>query len=320
MKKVITFYYKNTYWGFYLLRPVARFYQFFLHKKYLSPQAFTKQRFKKKFGYPLDLDNPKTLNEKIHFLKLYYTHPLATQIADKYAVRSFIQEKLGKDYLVPLAYTTTNPKNIIPENLPDYPCIIKTNHNSSGGIMIRDKNANHNWAQIQSTLRWNLSENFYWDGRERQYKNIAPRIVVEKLLLDKSGNTPADYKVHCFNGKVRMINVDIGRSTENHYRNWYNASWEREPYKWTSELMNDKETNPSKEDVPKPENLDKIKELSEFLSSGFPLLRVDWYINEGRLYFGELTFHHNGGFRPIVPTIWDNNLGSELKLFNIKNP
>lgn len=312
MKDLLKYYYKNTSWGFYLFKPIACIYHYFLHKKYLSRKAFIKNKFKTNFGYPLDLRNPKTLNEKINWLKVFYSNPLSTKIADKYAVREYIKNKIGEEYLVPLIFSTIHPRDIIPENLPDYPCIIKVNHNSSGGIIIRNKSLNHNWKHIQNTLRWNLSQNYYWDSRELQYKYITPRIIVEKLLLDEEGNTPSDYKVHCFNEKVRMINVDIGRGTPNHFRNWYNQNWEREPYKWTSELGQGKETNPSQEDVLKPKNLEEIIALSEILASDFPLLRVDWYINTGRLYFGELTLYHNSGERPIVPSIWDDNLGKDL--------
>ncbi|WP_047245782.1 ATP-grasp fold amidoligase family protein [Maribacter thermophilus] len=315
MRTILKSFYQNSEIGFNLLKPFARVYQFFLYKKYLPSKAFVRQRFKECFGHPLNLQDPKTLNEKINWLKLNYQHPKATQFADKYAVRDYIAETIGEEYLVPLLYTTTNPKNIVPENLPDIPCIIKTNHDSSGGVIIRDKYAkHHNWKKIQNYLRANMSQNYYWDGREKQYKDIPPRIIVEKLLSGKEGELPADYKVHCFNGKVRMINVDIGRGTNNHHRNWYNRQWEREPYSWSSDLGDGKVTAPSNEDVAKPVLLDEMIDLSERLVGSAPYLRVDWYIFEGKLYFGEITFHHNGGTRPIEPKEWDLKLGNDLFL------
>ncbi|TLP70633.1 ATP-grasp fold amidoligase family protein [Maribacter sp. ACAM166] len=318
MKEKIKFLYQNTELGFILIKPYVNIYQYFLHKKYQSHEVFVKQKFKKVFGSVLDLQNPKTLNEKINWLKLKYSHRLATQFADKYAVRSYVADTIGEKYLIHLFFTTKNPKDITPENLPDEPCIIKTNHDSSGGIIIRDKNGPHNWKQIQSRLRANMSQNFYWNGREQQYKYIVPRIIVEKLLSDSSGMLPADYKVHCFNGKVRTINVDIGRGTDHHNRNWYNRNWERESFSWSSVLGNGKLTKPSESDVKKPLLLDKMCELSEQLVIDCPYLRVDWYIFENRLYFGELTFHHNGGMRPIEPKQWDLKLGKELNLPKLK--
>lgn len=317
MKEKLKSIYRTSKFGFLIIRPFARIYQYFLHKKYLSRETFVKLRFKKSFGYDLKLDNPETLNEKINWLKVYYWNPLSTQMVDKYEVRSYISKIIGDEYLVPLLFTTTNPRDIIFENIPNIPCIIKTNHDSSGGIIIKNKNEINNWEEIQNRLHANMSQNFYWDGRERPYKNIKPRIIVEKLLTDNSGTLPADYKVHCFNGKTRMINVDIGRGSKNHYRNWYSSNWEREPYKWSSVLGDGSLTDPSEEDVAKPELLEKMILLSEKLVVGFPYLRVDWYIFGNRLYFGELTFHHNGGHRPIYPESWDLKLGQDLNIKSI---
>lgn len=316
MKTLIKSLYQKTNLGFYFIQPFTKVYHFWLYKKFLKRETFVKHQFKKSFGSSLNIEDPKTLNEKINWLKLYYKHPLATQLADKFAVRKFIINKIGEEYLVPLLYKTKNYRDITPSNLPDIPFIIKTNHDSSGGIIIHNKNENHNWKEIQNTLRSRMSQNFYWDGRERQYKEIEPILIVEKLLTDIKGTLPADYKVHCFNGKVRMINVDMGRNTKNHYRNWYNRQWIREPYSWSSVLGDGKHTDPSDLDIEKPELLDRMCELSEKLVKGFPYLRADWYIYNNQLYFGELTFHHNGGMRPIQPEIWDEKLGKELSLPN----
>lgn len=314
MKSLIKRFYQNSALGFYLIRPIVELYHFYLFHKYLSDKDFIKKLYKKGHGVELDLENPKTLNEKISWLKLNYDKPLFTKIADKYAVRDYVKEKIGDEYLVPLYMHSTSPKDIIPKNLPEIPFIIKVNHNSSGGIIVKNKNENVNWNRIQNTLRWNMSENYYWHGREKQYKNIKPRIIVEKLLMDTKGNIPFDYKVHCFNGKARMIQVDMGRGTDNHFRNWYSIKWEREPFKWAANKGHGKFTEPSVYDTEKPKSLEKMIELSEVFAKDFVYVRVDWYDVDGKLYFGELTLHHDGGMRPIEPTIWDTKLGEQLQL------
>ncbi len=215
--------------------------------------------------------------------------------------------------MVPLYFTTKKSSEIIPENLPDTPCIIKTNHDSGGGFFVRDKLC-VNWQMVRKNLSQRLKNNYYKYSREWQYKNIEPRIIVEKLLEDKNGNIPFDYKLHCFNGKVRMISVDMGRGTDQHYRNWYNTNWVREKFKWSSPKANGKSTDPSDQDAERPTTLNEMIRLSETLAKSFSYVRVDWYDVDGTLYFGELTFHHDGGFRPILPKIWDKKLGSELKL------
>ncbi|WP_225036344.1 ATP-grasp fold amidoligase family protein [Winogradskyella sp. SM1960] len=264
-------------------------------------------------GYKLDLDNPITLNEKINWLKLYDRKDLHTTVADKFKVRDYIKSKIGEQYLVPLLFQSDNPKELLPENLPDIPFIIKANHDSSGGQIVKNK-ADINWKKIQQQFKKRLKENYFYSSREWQYKNIKPTIIAEKLLTDKNEKIPFDYKIHCFNGKVRMIQVDIDRNSDSHYRNWYNAKWEREPYKWSSSKGNGKYTDPSDYEIDRPDTLDNMIQLSEKLSEDFIYVRVDWYDVDGKLYFGELTFHHDGGTSPILPKEWDENLGKQLLL------
>jgi len=277
-------------------------------------KIFIKRQFKKNFNYKLNLTNPQTLNEKINWLKIYGWTPLHTICADKYAVRTYIKENIGSEYLIPLILETKNIFDINSDNLPDYPVIIKTNHNSGGNVIVNNKNI-INWKNIQKKLKLLLKDNYYYRSKEIQYKYIEPCILVEKLLTENNGNIPCDYKVHCFNGKARMIQVDIGRRTPNHHRNWYNTSWEREPYKWNS-LINGRETEPAPFDIEKPKVLNEMITLSEILAREFILARIDWYIVQNKLYFGEITFHHDGGIRPIEPVEWDNILGSQLIILN----
>ena len=288
---------------------------YYLFLPIIPDKVLVKIKFKHHLGYPINLKKPTTLNEKINWLKLNDRTPLHTQCSDKYLVRDYIESKIGKEYLVPLYFTTKDPKDIVPENLPDSASIIKANHDSSGGIFVHDK-SKINWSEVQQSFNVRLKSNYYLVSREWQYKNIEPRIIVEKLLQDKKGGIPFDYKLHCFNGKVRMISVDMGRGTNQHFRNWYNTNWEREKFKWSSPKENGKSTDPSNEDIDKPESLTEMIRLSEILAKPFKYVRIDWYDVDGKLYFGEITFHHDGGFRPIIPEIWDRKLGDELKLFN----
>ncbi|WP_396634860.1 ATP-grasp fold amidoligase family protein [Maribacter sp. R86514] len=288
-------------WIYYLLLPI------------IPDKQLVKFKFKHHIGYPINLKNPQTLNEKINWLKLNDRTPLHTQCSDKYLVREFIKDKIGEEYLVPLYFSTKNPKDIIAENIPDSPSIIKANHDSSGGIFVYDK-SKINWDEVQQSFEERLKSNYYLVSREWQYKNIEPRIIVEKLLQDKNGGIPFDYKLHCFNGKVRMISVDMGRGSDQHYRNWYNTNWEREEFRWSSPKENGKSTDPSSEDLERPKTLKEMIRLSKLLAKAFKYVRVDWYDVDGKLYFGEITFHHDGGFRPILPEIWDKKLGNELKI------
>ncbi|SEL71923.1 TupA-like ATPgrasp [Maribacter orientalis] len=309
MYKILNKIYHETLFGRVLI--------YFFHStkdRLFSDRAHILFTYKKIFGVYPNLKNPKSLNEKILWLKLNDRTSLHTQCADKFLVRDFIKQKIGEEYLVPLLFHTKNPEDINENNLPENtPLIIKTNHDSGGGFFVYNIKS-INWTSLRENLKKRLSKNYYQQSKEWQYKNIEPRIIVEKLLQDKNGNIPFDYKLHCFNGKVRMISVDMGRGTDQHYRNWYTTSWEREKFKWSSPKENGKNTDPSDEDLEKPMNLDQMINLAEKLASSFIYVRVDLYDVDGKLYFGELTFHHDGGYRPIFPKEWDLKLGKQLNL------
>ncbi|NQU54346.1 MAG: glycosyl transferase [Bacteroidetes bacterium] len=300
----------------------TRFFQFlfriysFLKNTYrnylVSDRKAIEIKFKRAFGYTLDLYHPKTLNEKIQWLKLNDRTSLHTLCADKYKVRDLVEEKIGEEYLVPLIFETKDVVDLTAENMPDFPVIIKTNHDSSGGIIIKDKN-DIDWITVQKHFKRLLSKNYYTRSNEWQYKNIERRIVVEKLLIDKNGGTPFDFKVHCFNEKAITIQVDIDRSGD-HKRNWYSTKWNRELFSWSSLKSSGRRTDPANYDIEKPKCLTKLLELSKILSAGFLYIRADWYIIDNRIYFGEISFHHDGGLHPILPKEWDLKLGQMLKL------
>lgn len=312
MRNILKYLYKKTLIGNYLISKLIdlnRFYHFYI----LPEKKFLSKEFENNFGRKIDFDNPKTLNEKIVWLKLYDRTPLHTICADKYAVRDYVNEKITDEYLVPLYFQTKNPREITPDNLPNTPFIIKTNHDSGGGVIVKDK-SKIDWKEVRKSLKKRMKHNYYYGSKEWQYKNIEPCIIVEKLLLNKKEDIPFDYKIHCFGGKANMIQVDIDRNSDTHYRNWYNTKWEREPYKWTSIKNGGKTTEPSDKEVDKPETLEKMIALSEKLSEDFCYVRVDWYDLDGKLYFGELTFHHDGGNRHILPEEYDEILGQKVVL------
>lgn len=298
--------------GSILMRPLFKIRYFFKYDL-ISDKEFINKRFKKAFGRDINFEDPKTLNEKICYLKLKDRTELHTICSDKFAVRKYIEEKIGKEYLVPLYFETKSLKDLTKSVLPDEPCIIKTNHDSGGGVFVYDRES-ADMDEIKKSLGRRLYTNYYQRSKEWQYKNIEPRIIIEKLLQTAEGKIPKDFKVHCFNGSVRMISVDIDRFGDKHYRNWYTKDWQREPYKWSSPKADGTRTDPSPEDVEKPRTLDQMIRLSEILAKPFPYVRIDWYDVDGALYFGEITFHHNGGTQPILPEKYDLKLGEELNV------
>ena len=254
-------------------------------------------------GQKLDLKLPKTFSQKIQWLKLYYRNPLFTQLADKYSVRRYVAEKIGEEYLVPLFGVYEAVSEIDFDALPEK-FALKGTHGSTWNILCHDKKQ-LNWEEAKEKMdRW-LHTNFYDYSREWVYKNIKPRIVCEKLLEMPSGEAMWDYKIFCFNGLPKYIVVDVGRFSE-HTRNVYDLEWDLQPVFYTYP--------PSSSPLPKPEQLPKMLELASILSQESPFARIDFYIHEARIYFGEITFYPASGFMPWRPREFDETVGQLLKL------
>lgn len=186
----------------------------FLGIRLVSARLYIKRSFRRAFGYELDLNNPMSLNENIQWLKINDRTPLHTLRADKYIVRDYVKNMIGNGYLVPLVGHTKNADEISRENLPRYPIIIKTTHDSGTHFEIRDKNdTSIAWVAMRQSLKKALRRNYYTEKMEWQYKNIEPRIIIKKMLFDRDGKIPLDYKVHVMNQGAMMISVDLGRGT-----------------------------------------------------------------------------------------------------------
>lgn len=298
-------YRKNDFF-FYILNPIKRCKNYLNYIIY-SDKNFIQKAFKKNLGYTLNLDFPQTLNEKIQWLKLNDRRDIHTICADKFLVRNYIKELIGEEYLIPLICVLDNPENINPEHLPNTPFIIKTNHDSGSVTIVRDK-TKINWSSVKNKFKSSFKNNFYYVGREWQYKNIKPKIIVEELLLDSNNNIPNDFKLHCFNGKVFCILVEVDRF-ENHKKNLYSKDWEILQCDWDFQI----DCN-----IKKPNNFEKMIELAELLSKPFDYVRVDFYNIGDKIYFGELTFHPGSGWGFFPPKNFDKSFGNKLNLSNFK--
>lgn len=251
----------------------------------------------------LNLDNPLTFNEKIQWLKLYDSTPLKTLLADKYKVRDYIKNKIGEEHLIPLYGVYDKYEDINFEKLPNK-FVIKCNHGSGYNIIIKDK-TKLNFEDIKKKLDKWMKRKYAIQALELQYRDIEPKILVEKYMDDGTGDL-RDYKVTCFNGRPEFIWMDSDRHTK-HKRNLYDLNWKQLPY-----IMNiHYKTFPSPE---KPKHLKKLLKLASILSRGFASVRVDFYIINEKIYFGEMTFSTESGLAEIVPKSFDKRLSSLIKL------
>lgn len=266
--------------------------------------------YKDSIGRYPDLDNPKTLTEKLQWIKLHDRRDLCTICADKYEVRSYLKEKFGEDYLVPLLYVTDDYRSITSDVIPDEHCILKANHDCGHYIIIRDKKI-LNYPLLREKCRGWLMINFYEKTREWQYKNIPRKIIIEKLLETSKGKIPNDYKLHFFNGKLEFIYVSYDREGVND-RCVYDKDWNRLPFVWIPSDTYRPGMNTT--DVPKPSTFEKMVEMGTEIAKDFKYVRVDYYDVDGKLYFGEITLIHGAGYDKFFPEEYDEYYGSRLKL------
>ncbi len=269
----------------------------------LSDESFSKIQFLYKQKRLPDLLNPKTLNEKLQWLKLNYRDPIIPICADKYAVREHLENLGLQNYLIPLITTIRSNEEIQFDKLPNR-FVAKAAHSSGWNILCKDKTTLDRRRFEQSLYTW-LQTNFYEIGREWIYKDISPKIVVEEFIETAAGESPWDYKFFCFHGEPKFIQVDYSRFS-NHTRNLFDLKWNLLPC--SLEYPNsDNVSDP-------PTNLQEMIQLAGKLSEDFPFVRVDLYDVDEKVYFGELTFCPGKACERFRPTSWDYTLGEYLNL------
>ncbi len=302
MVKLIKSIYKNSDLGRKVFFPIKWCYDYFW-VRIASETSYLKRLYKLTFNLKLNLENPKTIQEKYLWLRLNEKTALKTLCADKYLVRNYIKDRIGEEHLIPLILHTTEVSEIVSENLPDYPFIIKTNHGCGGHVTVKDK-SKIDWNRLQKYLKKSLKSNFYYKSREWQYKNIIPRVIVEELILNDNQRI-RDHKFHCYNGTVNMIEVYIYEK-DGKKSNFYTKEWEK--------LEIHCRTLGNADFVKKPQNLKTMISLAEELSTDFRFVRVDMYNNNGNIYIGELTFNPAMGLQGYLPDKWSLILGEQLHL------
>ena len=269
----------------------------------ISPELDLKILFRLKVGHKLHLKNPVTYNEKLQWIKLYDKNPLMPKCCDKYMVREFVTDMGCADILNELYWYGDDPDDIPYDKLPEK-FVIKITHGSTFNILVKDKAQLNRRAVSQRLKKW-LNTKYIPCYGEWFYGKVKPRIVIEKYLEDKDSGELPDYKVFCFNGKAGFIQVDSGRFGD-HRRNIYDLGW-----KFLEKVSIQ---YPQGKTLKKPEVLPELLKYAEILSSKFYHARVDFFIVDGKIYFGEITFTHGAGFERIVPYEFGVKMGNMLKL------
>ncbi len=267
---------------------------------------FVKMKWRLRMDYPLNLDNPRTYNEKLQWLKLHDRNPLYTTMVDKYEAKKYVGSIIGDEHIIPTLGVYDKVEDIDFDKLPNQ-FVLKWTHDSGGIVICKDK-SNLDINMASKKLKKGEQSHYFWRSREWPYRNVKPRIIAEQYMEDESGYELKDYKFFCFNGepKALFIATDRGKTNEETKFDFYDMNFNHLPF--TNGHPNAKNT------PAKPCGFEKMKELAAQLSKGIPQVRVDLYDIRGKVYFGELTFFHWGGMQPFNPREWDYKFGEWITL------
>lgn len=269
---------------------------------------FLKLQFRLRMGYRLDLTQPKTISEKIQWLKLYNRNPKYTNLVDKYEVKLIVAKEIGISHIIPTIGLWDTPEEIDFECLPNQ-FVLKTTHGggNSGVVICSDKSQLDKAATIKK-LRNSLKQDIYKDFREWPYKNVRKRIIAEKYMSQEDGSHLIDYKFFCFNGTPKFVYVSQNiPGSKRQLSCFLTIDWTLAPFKKRNEEYALKEPI-------KPITFEEMSIIASNLSKGIPFVRVDLYEINGQIYFSELTFYPSSGMQPFEPQEWDYKLGAMLNL------
>lgn len=250
-----------------------------------------------------DLKHPRTYNEKLQWLKLNDKHEEYTRLVDKCAVKEYIEKLNWGGKTIPTLGVWDKFDDIDFAQLPNQ-FVLKTTHDSGGIVIVKDK-GKMDMQKARKKLEKSLQRKYFLMSREYPYKDVKPRIIAEKFMVDESGTELKDYKFFCFNGEVKFLFVATDRPFDTRF-DFFDADFNHLPFK---------QGHPwAKKEIKKPAKFEEMKQAAAALSKGIPHVRVDLYNINGEIYFGELTFFHFSGVVPFEPAEWDEKIGDYLKL------
>ena len=277
--------------------------------KLIPDKLFLKIKYYYRTGKKLNLDKPVTYNEKLQWLKLHDINDNYTKMVDKYKVKEYVASIIGEEYIIPTLGVYDKFDDIDFEKLP-YQFVIKCTHDSGGIVICKDK-TKLDIESAKKKIEKCLNRNYFYSNREYPYKNVKPKIIIEKYMEDKENKAIRDYKFFCFNGTPEIMYI-----SENSHTAEQSIAFLDMDYNLTDCKRKDyKDLLP----IPKkPKNFDLMKVFSKKLSKNIPHVRVDFYEINGKLYFGELTFYTGSGMIPFKNEEWNKKLGDLIDLSLVK--
>ena len=280
--------------------------------RFLPSSMYVKFHYEYFSGQKLDLDDPKEFNAKIEWYKVYFRPKILNTLADKYEVRSYVKEKIGAQYLNELYAVYDNPEDIDFGSLPNE-FIIKATHTNGHNLIVKDKETLDKKDVAKKFKKWLKKNQYYRRGQEWAYKDVPPRIIVEKFLKEDHLESLIDYKFFCFNGEPKFIDVHLDRDAD-HKQGCFDLQFKALPFnKSTTYKSIDK-------DFPTPSNLNEMVECARKLADKLPFVRVDFYSINGKTIFGEMTFYPSDARKEFYPNEYNRIIGDYFKLPKLPAP
>lgn len=275
---------------------------------FLPPVKYAKYSHEYYTGKKLDLKNPKEFNEKIQWYKVFYHPKKLNQLVDKYVVRAYVEDKIGSKYLNEFYGIYKSFSEINFDKLPNQ-FVVKATHASSYNLIVKDKSTLNKKKVRLLFKKWLRTNQYYRTGQEWAYKDVLPRLLVEKFLKENGQTSLIDYKFYCFNGVAKFLEIHLDRE-DDHKRAFYDLDFKKLPFRNVSLKQSiDKE-------LIKPATFEEMIALSEKLADKLPYVRVDFYSIKDKIIFGEMTFYPSDGKKDFYPEEYNKRLGD---LFDIPN-
>lgn len=275
-----------------------------------NDKRYIKWKFWLTFGEKCNLDNPKTFQEKLQWIKLHDRKPIYHAMVDKYDAKKFVAEKVGEEYVIPTLGVWDRFEDIDFDTLPNQ-FIIKNTYDSGTYYICKDK-SKVDVSEIRKRLMIDHSSrkvDYYLFSREWPYKGLKHRIIAEPLLKDNSYPYLRDFKFYCFNGEPKLFYITSDKGGDLPTRqDFFDISGNH------LEIQDQHYTNNPIKSPDLPQNLSKMVEMCRILAKDTYHLRVDYYEINGHIYCGEFTFFEAGGFCKFTPEKYNRILGDWIKL------
>lgn len=275
----------------------------------ISDKQYLKVWYKHATGQILNLENPKTYNEKLNWLKLYDRKAIYTTMVDKFSVKKYVADRIGVQYVIPCLGVWDKPADICFDSLPQQ-FVLKVTHGggNSGVVICKDKSK----LDVRAIIK-KLNRCMKIDGsitnKEWPYKNVVRRVIAEEYKEDSKTKELRDYKFFCFNGEPKILFIASGRSSQTEPNfDFFDMNFNRLNMR-SAHPISDVRNMPQK-----PDTFEEMKQIAAKLSEGLPQVRIDLYDVDGHVYFGEFTFFHWAGIGSFEPKDWELKMGDWIKL------